>query len=81
MVYLDYNNRNSSRKLVKSRPTARDVASLVAASFDRNWTSASEFTYSYAENRKRVRWVIVMTDPPERDADRQLVHQQPPPPR
>lgn len=70
LVYLDYNNRNSARKLVKSRPTARDVATSVAASFERNWTSATEFTYSYAENRKRIRWVIVMTDPPERDADR-----------
>ena len=68
-VYLDYNNRASRQKLVKSNPTVRDVAKLVAASFQQTWTSGFEFTYSYDERRKRVRWVIVKTDPPERDAD------------
>lgn len=70
-VYLDYNNRRSRRKLVKSDPTVRDVAILVAESFKQNWTTAYEFTYTYAEPRKKTRWVIVKTDSPERDADRQ----------
>lgn len=70
-VYLDYNNRRSRRKLVKSDPTVRDVAALVADSFQQNWTTAFEFTYTYAEPWKKPRWVIVKTDPPERDADRQ----------
>jgi len=70
-VYLDYNNRQLRRKLVKSNPTIRDVAKLVADSFEQNWTSGFEFTYNYDEGRKRVQWVVVKTDPPERDADRQ----------
>ena len=72
-VYLDYNNRQSRHKLVKSNPTVRDVAMLVAGSFEKNWTSAFEFNYTYAERWKRPRWVIVKTDPPDRDADRQPV--------
>ena len=74
-VYLDYNNRKLRQKLVKSQPTVRDVAVLVADSFQQNWTTAFEFTYSYDERWKRARWVIVKTDPPERDADRQPVPQ------
>lgn len=68
-VYLDYNNRGLRRKLVKSDPTVREVAKLVAASFQQTWTSGFEFTYSYDQPRKKIRWVVVKTDPPERDAD------------
>lgn len=70
-VYLDYNNRKLRQKLVKSQPSVREVAGLVAASFEKNWTTAFEFTYTYTEPWKKPRWVIVKTDPPERDADRQ----------
>jgi hypothetical protein len=69
-VYLDYNNRALRQKLVKANPTVRDVAKLVADSFQQSWTAGFEYTYSYAERRKRIQWVIVKTDPPERDADR-----------
>lgn len=70
-VYLDYNNRKARRKLVKSDPSVREIAGLVADSFKQNWTTAFVFTYSYAERWKRTRFVIVKTDPPARDADRQ----------
>jgi hypothetical protein len=80
-AYLDYNNRKSSHKLEKSRSTVRDIARLVADSLERNWTTASEFTYDYADPRKKIRWVIVKTDSLDRDADRQPVpgQGQPPP--
>ena len=74
-VYLDYNNRKSRHKLVKSRSTIRDVAVLVAESFQQNWTTAFEFTYAYSERWKKPRFVIVKTDPPDRDLDRQPVSQ------
>ncbi len=75
-VYLDYNNRKSRHKLVRSNPTVRDVAMSVAGSFKQNWTSAHEFTYSYDEPWKKTRWVIVKTDSPDRDADRLAVLKQ-----
>jgi len=74
-VYLDYNKRKLRQKLVKSAPTVRDVAALVADSFQQSWTTAFEFTYSYDQPWKKPRWVIVKTDSPERDADRQPVPQ------
>ncbi len=75
-VYLDYNNRKLRYKLVKSGPTLRDVAALVAASFKQSWTTAFEFTYTYEEPWKTVTRVVVKTDPPERDVDRMPASQQ-----
>lgn len=69
-VYLDFNNRKARRKLVKSDPTLRDVATLVADSFKQSWTTAFEFTYSYDERWKTIGRIIVKTDSPDRDADR-----------
>lgn len=69
-VYLDYNNRQLRNKLVKSDPTLRDVATLVATSFRRSWTTAFEFTYSYDEGWKKPGSVVVKTDSPDRDPDR-----------
>ncbi len=78
-VYLDFNNRKSRRKLVKSDPTLRDVATLVADSFKQSWTTAFEFTYSYDERWKTIGRVILKTDSPDRDADRIPVAQPRPP--
>jgi hypothetical protein len=72
-IYLDYNNRKLRQKLVRSEPTVRNVATLVAASFKQSWTTAFEFTYSYEERWKTIGRVIVRTDSPDRDADRKPV--------
>ena len=79
-VYLDYNNRQLRNKLVKSDPTLRDVATLVANSFKRSWTTAFEFTCSYDEGWKKPGWVIVKTNAPDRDADRMSAQQSKPRP-
>lgn len=70
-VYLDYNNRKYTFNLERSSPRVREIAAKVADSFEKNWTSATEYTYSYAEGRLRTVWTIVKTDAPERDPDRQ----------
>jgi hypothetical protein len=70
-VYLDYNNRKLRQKLVHSNSTIREVATLVANSFKQSWTTAFEFTYSYEERWKTIGRVIVRTDSPDRDADRE----------
>lgn len=70
-AYLDYNNRKYSFNLEKSRPFLRDIAEKVADSLERNWSAAFEFSYSYAERQKRTRVVVVKTDDPARDPDRQ----------
>jgi hypothetical protein len=69
-VYLDYNDRKYTFNLGKSRPTVRDIAEKVADSFEQNWTTAFEFTYSYAEPGKKILWVVVKTDSAARDPDR-----------
>lgn len=71
-AYLDYNNRRVSVNLERSGPTLRQIAKKVADSFEKNWTSATEYTFSYASYRKVTRWTVVKTDPPERDPDRQV---------
>ena len=63
--YLDYNNRIYLVKVQKCGPTLREIAAKVAHSFDANWTSASEFTYS--KGLKRLVATVVKTDPPEHD--------------
>jgi len=51
-AYLDYNNRGVLFTLTRCGPELRDIAAKVAASLESNWTSASEFTYSYQTRRK-----------------------------
>jgi hypothetical protein len=75
-VYLDFLNRRYTFNLTRSRPFLRDIAGKVADSLERNWTTAHEFTYSYADRRKRTVRVVVKTDDPARDPDRSA----PPPP-
>ena len=70
-AYLDYNNRKYSVNLARSGPTLRQIAAKVAGSFEKNWTSATEYTFSYADYKKVTRYTVVKTDPPEKDPDRQ----------
>lgn len=70
-AYLDYNNRKYSMNLAKSGPTLRQIAAKVADSFEKNWTSATEYTFSYANYKKVTRYTVIKTDPPEKDPDRQ----------
>jgi len=71
-AYLDYNNRKYSITLERAGPTLRQIATKVADSFEKNWTSATEYTFSYASYRKVTRYTVVKTDPAERDPDRPL---------
>ena len=70
-AYLDYNNRKYSVTLERSGASLREIATRVADSFEKNWTSATEYTFSYEDYRKVMRYTVVKTDPPERDPDRQ----------
>lgn len=53
-AYLDYNNRNVFFTLTHSGSDIHDIASKVADSLEANWTTASEFSYSYATRRKTM---------------------------
>ena len=53
-AYLDFNNRNVFFTLTRSSPDLREIASKVAQSLEASWTTASEFTYSYATRRKTM---------------------------
>lgn len=53
-AYLDFNNRAVFFTLSSSSSDIRDIASKVAKSLEANWTTASEFTYSYATGRKTM---------------------------
>jgi hypothetical protein len=68
-TYLDYNLRDFFINTKHSGRRIREIAGKVAASFDENWTSASEFTYTYAEDMKRLTLTVVKTDPPSEDPD------------
>lgn len=68
-AYLDYNNRRVFFTLTRSGPTIREIAEKVADSLESNWTSASEFTFDYQQNRKYFGATVVKTDPPETDPD------------
>ena len=57
--------------------TEKIIAAKVANSLGQNWTVAFEFTYSYLEGRKKTRHVVVKTEDPSRDPDRQLRSQSP----
>jgi hypothetical protein len=70
-VYLDYNNRDVFFNLTRCGASLREIATKVARSFERNWTSASEYTYNYKEDRKHAIMTVVKTDDPARDPDRQ----------
>jgi hypothetical protein len=52
--YLDFNNRGVFFTLTRSAPDIREIASKVAKSLEASWTTASEFTYSYATRRKTM---------------------------
>lgn len=52
--YLDYNNRSVFFTVARSGPDIREIATKVARSLEANWTTASEFTYSYATQRKTM---------------------------
>ena len=60
-AYLDYNNRKFFITLAKSGPDLRDIATKVADSLSANWTTASEFTYSYDTRRKVMTTTISQT--------------------
>ncbi len=68
-AYLDFNNRRYTINLEKAGATLRQIAAKVADSFEKNWTSATEYTFSYDDNRKTTRYTVVKTDPPNRDPD------------
>ena len=68
-AYLDYNNRKYFIPLERSGATVREVATRVAASFDANWTFASEFTFDYKTYSKRALYTVVKTEPPSKDPD------------
>lgn len=74
-AYLDYNNRKYTVNLERAGTSLRQIAAKVADSFEKNWTSATEFTFTYADYRKTNRYTVVKTDPPERDPDRQAARQ------
>lgn len=72
-AYLDYNNRAVFFTMTRSSPDLRTIAEKVADSLDANWTSASEFVFSYETNHKTVTATVVrtadpQTDPPPRKA-------------
>ena len=67
--YLDYNNRKYLFKLTRSGRRLREIATLVADSFNSNWTFASEFTYHYKDTGITILMTVVKTDPPDTDPD------------
>lgn len=70
-AYLDFNNRKYIMNLQKCGRTLREIASKVADSFEANWTSVSEFTYSYESGQKTFGRTVVKTEPRSKDADLQ----------
>jgi hypothetical protein len=68
-AYLDYNNRAYFSNLQRSGRTIREIADKVADSFQANWTSASVYTYDYAEDLKHLTLTVVKTEPPSQDPD------------
>lgn len=70
-AYLDYNNRKYILNLQRSGKTLREIATKVADSFEANWTSVSEFTYSYDAGKKTFGRTVVKTEPRAKDADLQ----------
>ncbi len=71
-AYLDYNNRRYEMNLERAPPTLRGIAQKVADAFEKNWTTATEYTFSYEDYRKHSRYTVVKTDPPDQDPDRRV---------
>jgi hypothetical protein len=69
-AFLDYNNRKYAINVERCGASLREIATQVAESFKANWTSVSEFTYTYEEDRKRFGVTVVKTDSPSADPDR-----------
>lgn len=63
-AYLDYNNRAVFFTLTKCAPDIREIANKVARSLEANWTTASEFTYSYVTQRKTMISTVSQTGGP-----------------
>lgn len=68
-AYLDFNNRKYAFNLQRSGSSLREIAVKVADSLEANWTSVSEFTYDYKQDRKSFGVTVVKTEPPSQDAD------------
>lgn len=66
-AYLDYNNRNVFFTMTRSEPSLRKIAAKVARSLNANWTSAFEFEFSYADQRKTITAKVVRTQDPRTD--------------
>ncbi len=66
-IYLDYNNRQVFFTTTRSSPALRAIAEKVARSLDANWTSASEFVFSYETDQKRITATVVRTADPNQD--------------
>jgi transglutaminase-like putative cysteine protease len=64
-AYLDYNNRAVFFTLTRSGSEIRDIATKVAQSLESSWTTASEFSYSYATRRKTMISTVSQTGGPE----------------
>ena len=77
-AYLDYNNRRVFFNLQRSGMSLREIATRVADSFEANWTTASEFTYDYGEDRKQFGATVVKTDPRSSDPDITSPRRRPP---
>ncbi len=64
-AYLDYDSQSRAVRLQPSGAAIREVATMVAAAFNQNWTSASEFTVS--DGVQLMAATVVKTDPPSAD--------------
>lgn len=73
-AYLDYNNRIFFVTLERCGPHLREIADHVGDYIRANWTSVSQFTYTYAEDRKHFLLTVVKTDPPSTDIDRDFTY-------
>ncbi len=68
-AYLDFNNRKYFINVERCGGSLREIATRVAESFKANWTSVSEFSYAYDEDKKHFGLTVVKTDPPANDPD------------
>lgn len=78
-AYLDFNNRKFFINVERCGSSLREIATRVAEAFKANWTSVSEFTYTYDEDKKHFGVTVVKTDPPASDPDTNPVAAPPPP--
>lgn len=73
-AYLDYNNRVFFITLERCGPHLREIADHVGDYVRANWTSVSQFTYNYTDDRKQFLLTVVKTDPPSADVDRDFTY-------